>query len=346
MSVRVGILAACLLACVSAWAPARAQTAGVTTSLGIPGLGYAPDPASIWTLQDENASISTASLTDRYYVNGLHLGYTSPDGATPLALQNLSSALFGSGLSRFSIDITQQIFTPADTKSYDPPPTDRPYAGLLLGNFGLITETPETRSALTLSLGLLGPGAGGEEIQNGFHDLIGQGHDNGWGTQLRNEPVFNFFADRVWREPTGHLFGLETDALLNAQAGLGTLRIYAEGGGQLRIGQGLDSDYGTNRLLPGPTGGDAFRATRPFAWYAFVGGDGQGVARDITLDGNTWEDSRSVTLRSLVGELETGLAIMAFGTRLTYTQVFRTQEFQHQKGGLHQFGSLALSVRF
>jgi hypothetical protein len=35
-----------------------------------------------------------------------------------------------------------------------------------------------------------------------------------------------------------------------------------------------------------------------------------------------------------------------YGARLTYTQVFQTQEFQHQKGGLHQFGSFALSVRF
>jgi hypothetical protein len=26
--------------------------------------------------------------------------------------------------------------------------------------------------------------------------------------------------------------------------------------------------------------------------------------------------------------------------------VFQTQEFAHQKGGLHQFGSLALSMRF
>jgi hypothetical protein len=37
---------------------------------------------------------------------------------------------------------------------------------------------------------------------------------------------------------------------------------------------------------------------------------------------------------------------MAFGTRLTYTQVVQTQQAQHQKGGLHQLGSLALSVRF
>jgi lipid A 3-O-deacylase len=42
-----------------------------------------PDPAAVWTFQDENASISTSRLTDRYYVNGLLIGWTSPTGATP-----------------------------------------------------------------------------------------------------------------------------------------------------------------------------------------------------------------------------------------------------------------------
>lgn len=47
-----------------------------------------------------------------------------------------------------------------------------------------------------------------------------------------------------------------------------------------------------------------------------------------------------------MGEAQGGLALMAWGMRLTYTHVVQTQEFKHQKGGLHQFGSLALSVRF
>jgi hypothetical protein len=35
----------------------------------------APDTASIWTLQGENASISAGTPTDRMYVNGLDLGW-------------------------------------------------------------------------------------------------------------------------------------------------------------------------------------------------------------------------------------------------------------------------------
>jgi hypothetical protein len=70
------------------------------------------------------------------------------------------------------------------------------------------------------------------------------------------------------------------------------------------------------------------------------------VIRDITLDGNDFRAGPSVKLDPYVGELEGGVALMAFGARLTYTQVVQTQEFVHQKGGLHQLGSLALSVRF
>ena len=306
-----------------------------------------PDPTAIWTLQDENASISSAKLTDRYYVNGLRLGYTSGTEAMPSVLQALGEMVFGqTGQQRFSFDLSQQIYTPNDTAAYVPLPSDRPYAGVLLGTLGLVQDTPYTRSTLGLSLGVIGPAALGEQIQNGFHDLIGQGHDAGWHAQIRNEPAVNLLVARTWREPTGHLFGMETDALLDASAGLGSVRVYGEGGAQLRIGQGLDSDYGTARLRPGISGGDAFRPTRPVAWYAFIGADGQAVAYDVTLQGDTPNNIGTPAIKPFVGEIEGGLALMVFGTRLTYTQVFQTQEFHHQKGGLHQFGSLALSVRF
>lgn len=43
----------------------------------------ASDTASIWTLQGENAAITAARLADRYYTNGLRLGWTSPTDAVP-----------------------------------------------------------------------------------------------------------------------------------------------------------------------------------------------------------------------------------------------------------------------
>jgi hypothetical protein len=343
---RVALVAAATLLSAPLAAPlADAQAPGPQ---GTP----AADPTGIWTIQDENATISTSKLTDRYYVNGLRLGWTSGTDAVPDFLASAGRVLWGDGTQRIGFDLSQQIFTPADTTARHPPAGDEPYAGILLGNFSLITDKADSRSVVTASIGVVGPWALGEQVQNGFHDLIGQGHNNGWSSQLRNEPAIEFLTERTWRLPTGTLGGLETDVLPVLSAGLGNVRIYGEAGASFRLGQGLDSDYGVARVNPGPSGGDAFVPTRPFAWYVFLGADGQGVAHDITLDGNDFSSgppsssARSVKLKPLVAEGQGGLAIMAFGARLTYTQVVQTQTFRHEKGGPHQLGSLALSVRF
>ena len=304
-----------------------------------------PDPHAIWTLQDENASISTSSLTDRYYVNGLHLGYVSGTDAVPDALQRTGAALWNGGQLRYAISITQQIYTPFDTAAIVTPPGDEPYAATLMGNFDLYRDTPDSRSIIGASVGVMGPWALGEQIQNGFHGLIGQGQ-NGWHDQLGNEPVFELTSMRTWRLSMGKVGGLETDALPNLAVGLGNLRVYAQTGIAFRIGQGLDSDYGVPRLFPGPNGGDAFNPTRPFAWYMFLGADGQGVAHTMVLNGDMWGISPSAAPIPYLGEVEAGFAIMVWGMRLTYTQVMQSQAFQHEKGGPPQFGSLALSVRF
>ncbi len=305
----------------------------------------APDPDSIFTLQDENSSISTARLTDRYYTNGVHIGWTSPTDAAP-ALAGIGRTLFGEGQQRVSVDISQQMFTPANTAAHAPPPGDRPYAGLLLLQLSQSTETETTRSNVTIDLGVMGPSALAKQVQNQFHDIIGQGHDSGWNTQLRDEPVFNTEVSRTWRVPTGSLLGLQTDMLPEAGLELGTWRVAADALFNVRIGAGLDADFGAPRIRT-LGGGTAFRAPEGFAWYAFAGLGGQAVAHDATLQGNVFRSSaQGVTLDPFVGQAQIGFAILAHGMRISYTQVIQTQEFKHQHGGPHEFGALALGVRF
>src|SRR5271154_6993064 len=73
------------------------------------------DPTSIWTLQDENSSITTSKLNDKYYVNGLRLGWTSPTDDLPSFIARFGHGLWGDGQQRLSIDVSQAIYTPADT---------------------------------------------------------------------------------------------------------------------------------------------------------------------------------------------------------------------------------------
>ena len=67
--------------------------------------------------------------------------------------------------------------------------------------------------------------------------------------------------------------------------------------------------------------------------------------RNIFLDGNTWKDSRSVDKKPLVGDLQAGLAITINGTRIAYTHVIRSKEFDGQDQH-DEFGALSVSFNF
>lgn len=303
-------------------------------------------PGGTWTIQDENASISTQALTDRYYVNGVHLGWTSNAGEVPGAVAALGHAVLGQGRQRISISLTQKIFTPAATTLINPPLNDEPYAGSLLASFSLIQDTAGSRTIMGFDTGVFGRDAGAEIVQNTTHAIIGQGRTHGWAYQLPSEPAFDVFASRIWRlKLAGSGAGLQADALPQLSAMAGTTEIYAEPGVVFRVGEGLDADFGTPLLSPGPSGGDAYSA-RHFAWYVFAGAGAKLVAHDEYLQGALYQPSRSVRPNRVVGSFEAGAAVIWRGVRLTYTQVFQTERFHGQTGGIHEYGSLAASVRF
>ncbi len=305
------------------------------------------DPHGILTLQIENDAVSTRRGTsDEYYTSGLRLGYTTGTNGVPDFLANLGRVVWGDGVQRISFDLSQSIFTPHNTQLNPPNPNDRPYAGWLRGDVQLLTDKDNSRSVLGLSLGVIGPGSLGRQVQNGFHDVIGDPGTKGWNYQLRDEPTFQLLAGRTYRLPLRQIGAVETDVLPALTAGVGNVRDYAQAGFVFRLGQGLNSDFGVPRIEPGFSGGDAYTPTRPFVWYVFAGASGQVVGRDLFLDGSSFRNSPSVGHRVFVGEAEAGAAVMLGGVRVTYLQVFQTPEFNRQRSGLFNFGSLSASVRF
>jgi hypothetical protein len=302
------------------------------------------DPDHTITIQLENDSTRPGS--DNYYTSGERIAYTSPTGQVPGSLAALGHLLLGDGQQRFALELSQNIFTPLQDKLASPPLNDRPYAAVLMGTITLIQDTDTTRTALALGLGVIGPDALGEQVQNGFHNLIGQGAVGGWSTQIPNQPVIQLTADRTWRMGLGSVGGLEADVLPSVTAGAGTFRIYGQAGATVRLGEGLQSDFGAPRIRPGLTGTDAYMATQPFAWYVFAGVDGQAVAWDETLDGLPFASSRHVSREPFVGEFQAGITIMAWGARFTAMQVLQSNEFVGQRNGLFQFTSASVSVKF
>lgn len=339
-SSRVFAVAALALSAFAAAKPAEAQT-----------LLPVEDHGSIITVRVEN---DVTGSTDEYYTSGLELGWTGPTGAVPGFIAQAGHALLGAGNQRISVSLSQQMYTPSDTQLDPPNPNDRPYAATLLLTGQLIQDTMFTRTRLGLQAGVLGPDAGGEIVQNGFHTLIGDDKNQGWDYQLDNRPVLNFFADRTWRVP---LLTLAQDRMLDdgpvavellpdVTGFVGTEQIYAQAGGTLRLGQGLGDDFGAGRIMPGLDGGDAYLPDSGLAWYLFGGVDGRAVAYNTLLEGNSFADGPSVDKKPFVGEFSVGLAVIWHGVRVTMSQTWQTHEFTAQQGGLFDFGSVAVSARF
>ena len=303
------------------------------------------DPNATFTFQIENDS--TNPYSDQYYTSGLRIGYTSPTDPLPSRFANFGHDLFGQGQQRLSVDLSQLIFTPYYTGNVIPPLYDHPYAGLLLGSSTLITDTDTMRTAFGVGLGVIGPAAFGSQVQNGWHQLAGFYHVQGWSTQIPNQPVIQLTGNRIWRLPAGTVGPLEVDALPELTVAAGTFRIYGQVGGEVRLGQGLNSDFGTSRIRPGLSGTDAYvQALVPVSWYVFFGADGQAVGWDETLDGLPFASSRHVSRLPFVGELEAGFALLIGGCRLTASQVVQTAEFRTQEPGLFQFSSVSISFKF
>jgi lipid A 3-O-deacylase len=325
----------------------RAAILAATALLAVPTIARADSASqSIWTIQDENSSISTTYPHDRFYVNGLHVGWTGPEGLVPGPVAGLGHALFGDGEQRVSLGLTQQIYTPFDTDAINPPENDEPYAGYLVMNLGLTQDAANTRSMVGLNLGVIGRDAGGEIVQNGFHTIIGQNGTHGWAHQLPSEPAIDVLGARIWRIPTGRLFGLETDILPQLGGQVGLTAVYVQPAIGFRIGSGLQSDYGPQLLAPSPSGGEAYTPVQPLAWYLFASSAAKFVAWDELLEGSDFQDSRSVPVTRVVGTFEVGAAIIWHGLRFSYTQVFQTSRFHDENGDIHEFGSLSVSGSF
>lgn len=306
------------------------------------------DPNGTFSFLWENDAFAA---TDRYYTNGVQLSWLSPSSPPPWFDGATDTTRFFLGPQsqvRWGLALGQTLFTPEDTERRVPDPNDRPYAAYLFGAVSLVAYSDETLNTVQLQIGVVGPSALGEEVQNNFHDLIGDGHAEGWDYQLEDEVGVNLIFDRKWRaiSLTGPRTGLGIDLTPSATLSLGNVATYAAGGLMFRLGQNLDSDFGAPRIRPALTGSNFYDKRDGFGWYLFAGVEGRAIARDIFLDGNTfYGDSPHVDKRNLVGDAQAGFSLFFGSTRLTYTYVVRSEEFEGQDG-LSRFGSASIGWSF
>ncbi len=287
-------------------------------------------PRSVWvvSLTEENDKFAPQNK-DRYYTQGLKIAINRGDHTF--------------------FSLTQEINTPADTTNPNPSLDDMPYSGALyLGwGYGAILDRGGRRDCMfsvEAKLGVIGPSAGGETIQNKFHDLIGTPQSSGWGTQLPDELLINVdgeFRRRFDLDSSGRGY---RDLIARGVLELGTLRTAVVLGGQLRWGVNLDKSWGHSfiRHSNGYDPIDALKtpASRPnFSYWAFVDSQVEVIVRNYATDGTNFRESRGVTRSPIVLQCAVGTTFQVYSCSATYFIAARTKEFETQDG-VHLFGGL------
>lgn len=344
---------------------ALACAALLVLALAGPGLCAEADPAaktaSTLILTEENDFFAG---TDEQYTNGMKLTWISGDlkkyaederlpGFVLPYLRALPFVNEPGQQYNVALSLGQNMYVPRNTQTEAPQPDDRPYAGWSYLSLALHAKTATQLDSFETSIGVVGPSALAGQTQNNYHTLMGFKRVEGWRNQIHDEPGLMLSWQRTLRAQRIDLGrDVAWDVLPHARVTVGNVQTHAAAGFETRLGYLLPWDFGTSLIQPGggvsaPADPDdpRLRADTAFGLHLFAGAEGRAVARNIFLDGNTWEHSPHVPKKPLVADLMAGIGVVLGQAKLTYTHVYRTEEFDGQKGP-QMFGSVSLSVTF
>lgn len=313
------------------------------------------DRRSVLTFNEENDLFVNS---DRHYTQGINLAYLHEDGHLPLGMASINEWIPSWGYQRQSArsgySIGQSMFTPANLSSTQPIPGDRPYAGWLHGSW-ILQRSGQTASRRTpvqesfeLEIGSMGSTSLARQAQRWVHDVRGFELPEGWRNQLRDEPGFRLKYERAYRWALFNPHQTLQCELIPWGGGVaGTIEDSLRVGGQIRIGVGLQNDFGIRTIDSLSTTGGGRSRNQPRNWsiHGLVGAEGKAVARNAFLDGNLWRDSLSVDKQALVGDFHAGVVATLKWLEAGYIHVFRTPEFRQQNQS-HQFGSVYVKLLF
>jgi len=100
------------------------------------------------------------------------------------------------------------------------------------------------------------------------------------------------------------------------------------------------------RIRPAMPGSGIYEIPKEkWSWSLFAGLEARAIARDIFLDSNSFAKSHSIDKKSFVADVTGGASMTYNNTRISYTLVYRTKEFEMQ-GKPDIFGALSVGVRF
>lgn len=295
--------------------------------------------------------------SDQHYTNGIKISYIYAENKIPnwsKPLINWSEYLtkqLKESETNYGLSLAHQIYTPNDTQEKNLIVEDRPYAGWLYAGFMVRFNQPMHSHFLELNLGIVGPSALGQQVQNEFHRMIGQETAKGWDNQLKDEPGIQLTYQQRLRfiEYAIAKDRNIVDIIPYFGGSLGNILIGAHIGSIIRVGNKLSDDFGPTRLSSGD--GDAtvhtdsdmdFSLKSEPRIYGFAGIKGNLIGRDIFLDGNSFQGSHRVAKYGFTYETELGFGFEWSRLAFVWRFVGRSPQFK-ERNRFTSFASVSLN---
>jgi lipid A 3-O-deacylase len=233
-------------------------------------------------------------------------------------------------VTKYGLAIEHNAYTPDQIDQYAIQFGDRPFAGVLLLKTFLIADHFERRLRISVSFnaGIIGAGAGGEQIQRTIHHWINYIQPQGWHNQIQNDLALTY---QVNAEKEIYHYGNHLLVTAFGSARLGTLSDKVSTGFTASLGN-FDSPF----LGPGIK-------KRSFQWYVYLHMTGNLVAYDATLQGGIFNHSSvyvidAAEISRFTLQNKYGLVLIFRSLYLEYYRTGSTEEYDtgiyHRTGGL------------
>ncbi|MCB9015636.1 MAG: lipid A deacylase LpxR family protein [Lentimicrobiaceae bacterium] len=280
--------------------------------------------------------------TDRYYTNGVVLGYTAP-AFTSWQLNRLLIRRNRNSVVHSALSLHHAMFTPLTTKE---PPTlasDRPYASTLFLRYSQTSDEAlqGIRFTSAIEAGVIGDAALGSTLQRSVHAAIPSNDEPiGWETQIKNDLVLNYsihLQKQVFKTP-------HTEIYAEGSASAGTL--------YTNTTIGINAIAGT--FSPGitniPANYNQLTITGNHWQYGIRGGAELRICGyDATLQGGLFNRHNIYALKPdeierLVASLHLGLFARYKKLGLSISQFYLSPEFHD--GRQHFWGQIGLQYGY
>jgi len=279
------------------------------------------------------------TATDIYYTQGLNFEIVAPSYRKFL----LSKLLLATkkGISQSGIAVEHNGYTPTSIKSNEILYGDRPFAAaIMLKSFAMTSDTVHNcRITSSLTLGIIGPAAGGYEMQRSIHRWINGQEPFGWQYQIQNDAIVNYeLGIEKNIMSSGNSFLL--NGLVNAR--LGTLNSKASAGFVIMAGRltnTIVSIFSKEKCV----------SKRKVFFHLYVQPLINMVGNDATLQGGLFNTQSPYTISSpeitrVTYQVNYG-GILSFGSiQLDYFKTAISREFE--TGGTHRWGGIRVGVKF